>query len=72
MAKKQWSDFTKGQQRAIIVGATVEFIMTSIAIVDLVRRPASEIRGPRGLWLLGVWVQPIGPIAYLALGRKKP
>jgi hypothetical protein len=44
---------------------------TATALVDLARRPASQIRGPKPLWLLGCFVQPVGPLAYLALGRRK-
>jgi hypothetical protein len=28
------------------------------------------LRGPKQLWLVGCFVQPVGPIAYLALGRR--
>jgi hypothetical protein len=28
------------------------------------------VRGPKGLWALGCFVQPVGPIAYLTLGRR--
>jgi len=70
MAKKQWSDFTKNQQRAIIAAGTVELVLTSIALVDLASRKSAQIRGPKALWLLGVFIQPVGPIAYLSFGRR--
>ena len=70
MAKKKWSDLSPAQQRLVVVGAAVEAVLTTIALVDLVRRPASSVRGPKVLWALGCFVQPVGPIAYLAVGRK--
>jgi hypothetical protein len=69
--KKQWSDLSGPQRTAIVVGATVEIVVTTIAFVDLVRRPRAQVRGPKALWMMGLFVQPVGPVAYLALGRRK-
>jgi hypothetical protein len=69
-AKKRWSDFSQGQRAAILVGTAIEVVLTTVALADLVRRPRAQVRGPKPLWLLGCVVQPIGPIAYLALGRR--
>ena len=68
--KKQWSDFSGGQRAAIIVAAAIEVVLTSVALADLARRPRAQVRGPKTLWVLGCVVQPLGPIAYLALGRR--
>jgi hypothetical protein len=69
-AKKTWDDFTPAQRRAIIVGAAVEVVLTTVALTDLARRPPALVRGPKPLWIAGCVVQPIGPIAYLVLGRR--
>jgi hypothetical protein len=50
--------------------APVEIILTSIAAVDLARRPRQQIRGPKPLWWLGILIQPFGPVAYLGWGRR--
>jgi hypothetical protein len=71
MAKRQWSDLSTGQQRAIIVSAAVEVVLTTVAVSDLVRRPASQVRGPKMLWLLSFVVQPFGPLAYFSVGRRR-
>lgn len=60
-----------GQRAAIVAGAAVELVLTTTALVDLARRPASQVRGSKALWALGCFVQPVGPVAYLALGRKR-
>jgi hypothetical protein len=67
---RKWSDLSEGQRRAIIVGTAVEVILTTVALVDLARRPRAQVRGPKALWALGCAVQPVGPIAYLAFGRR--
>ena len=68
--KKKWSDLTPTQQKAIIAGGAVEVIVTALALRDLARRPASEVRGRKSLWVLSFVVQPFGPLAYLLRGRR--
>ena len=68
--KKKWSDLTPTQQKAIIAGGAVEVVLTTIALRDLARRPASEVRGRKWQWVLAFVVQPVGPISYLLAGRK--
>lgn len=70
MAKRQWSDLTLKQQRAIIVAGAVEVVVTALAFKDLVRRPSLQLRGSKALWLLSFVVQPLGPLAYFAIGRR--
>jgi Phospholipase_D-nuclease N-terminal len=72
MAKKQrWSELSFERRVAIVVGAVVELVLTSIALRDLAKRPSREVRGPKVLWFLGCFVQPIGPILYLRAGRRR-
>ncbi|HEY5183918.1 MAG TPA: PLD nuclease N-terminal domain-containing protein [Actinomycetes bacterium] len=68
---RRWSELSGTQRSAILVAASIELALTATALVDLVRRPAAEVHGPKGLWALGVFVQPIGPIAYLTCGRHR-
>jgi hypothetical protein len=70
MAKKQWSDLTASQKRAVYVGGAIESVVTAAALRDLLRRPSSEIRGPKLAWVLAFFVQPFGPIAYFTVGRS--
>ena len=70
MSSTKWEDLTQRQKTAIVIGATVEVVLTGVALVDLAKRPAEGVRGPKVLWALGCFVQPVGPIAYLAVGRR--
>lgn len=70
MAKKSWDELSGSQKALILTGISIELALTATALVDLVRRPRAQVRGPKGLWALGLVVQPVGPIAYLALGRR--
>jgi hypothetical protein len=71
MAKKSWSEYSPAARAAIVVGAVVEMVMTTIALRDLTRRSAAEVRGPKMLWRLGLLVQPVGSPLYLLLGRRR-
>ena len=70
--KKKWKDFTPRQRVAIVVAASVEVGLSAVALVDLARRPAVMVRGPKPIWIAGCVVQPFGPIAYLVFGRRAP
>lgn len=71
MSTRRWSDLSTQQRTAIVVVGAVEVVLTTVALVDLARRPRELVRGPKALWALGSFVQPVGPIAYLALGRRR-
>jgi hypothetical protein len=68
--KKGWRDLTPAQRRAIVVGGVVEMAMTAVVLRDLARRPREQVRGPKAAWVASCVVQPFGPLAYLAFGRR--
>jgi hypothetical protein len=70
VAKKTWADMSPTQKRVIGVAGAVEAVLTLAALRDLGRRPAADVRGPKAAWRLAVFVQPVGPIAYFAVGRR--
>lgn len=67
---RSWSDLSTTQHRMVYLAGAIEALLTTRAARDLARRPASAVRGPRLAWALSLVVQPVGPIAYLALGRR--
>ncbi len=69
--KKKWADLSPTQQKVIIVSGIVEVALTAYCLRDLARRPADQVRGPKALWAPAMSVQPFGPLAYLALGRRE-
>jgi phospholipase D-like protein len=70
VAKKKWSEFSTLQKRLVYVGGALEAVTTLTVLRDLKRRPADQVRGPKAAWLLACVVQPVGPLAYLAVGRR--
>lgn len=69
MAKK-WSELSGSQRRAIAFLGAVEAVLTTVAVIDLVRRPREQVRGSKVLWGLAIFVQPVGPVVYLLAGRR--
>ena len=68
--KKRWSELPPRTRAAIVAGGVAEVVVTSIALRDLVRRPAALVRGPKLLWGPLLFVQPIGSPLYLIAGRR--
>ena len=68
--RPRWDELPRWQQAGIVAVSAVEIVLTTMAVIDLVRRPREQVRGPKTLWALSLTVQPFGPIAYLALARR--
>jgi hypothetical protein len=71
MQHKRWDELSSEQQTSIVVGSIIEVVLTTAALIDLARRPAELVRGPKWVWAAGAFVQPVGPVAYFAFGRRK-
>jgi hypothetical protein len=72
--KKRWKDLPQNQRRMIIVGVVLEGIVKLLALRDLKRRPADEVRGPKWLWGSVIAVANsagLVPAAYFLLGRRR-
>ena len=41
--KKRSSDFSEGQQAALLVGTAIEVLLTAVALADLVRSPCAQL-----------------------------
>jgi hypothetical protein len=68
--KKKWGELSSAQRSAIVVGGALELVVTVVTLRDLARRPSSGVRGPKPLWVMACGVQPVGPLAYWAVGRR--
>ncbi len=44
-AKRQWSDLSESTRKLLITAAVAETILKVAALIDIKRRPASQIRG---------------------------
>lgn len=71
MAKRNWNELTPAQRRAIAVAGFLQFVLQAVALRDLKRRDDAAVRGSKRLWRLLSFVNYVGPIAYLTVGRKR-
>ena len=74
-ARRQWSELSERTRRLLAIAAVAEGILKLAALVDIKRRPASQIRGPKWLWATVVAVvgsAGVLPISYFVLGRRPP
>lgn len=70
MGNRKWSELTPAQKTLMLTLVSVEVSLTATALFDLVRRPAEQVHGRKGVWALALFVQPVGPVAYLWTHRK--
>ena len=71
LADKKWSDLSAGQRNTIKVLALAELVLKIAMLIDIKRRPASQIRGPKRLWRAAAVVNTIGPVSYFTFGRRR-
>jgi hypothetical protein len=73
-ARKQWSDLSERSRGLIIAAAVAEGCLKVAALVDIKRRPASQIRGRKWIWaVVVVIVNSFGaaPLSYFIFGRRR-
>ncbi|MGN2635940.1 hypothetical protein ACTD5D_07045 [Nocardia takedensis] len=74
MARKRWSDLSPGSRRFIVVATALDSIAKAVALADLRRRPAEQVKGSKRVWATAITVvNSVGvlPLAYFALGRRR-
>jgi hypothetical protein len=68
---RRWHELSSREQTLVLALASIEVSLTATAAVDLYRRPAERLRGRKALWWPAILIQPVGPIAYLVVGRRR-
>jgi hypothetical protein len=70
---KRWQDLGQVQRRAIVGVAVAETVLKAAMLIDLKRRRANEVRGPRWLWAASALTNSAGvvPAAYFVFGRVR-
>ena len=70
-AARRWEGLSRAQRRSIVVATVVQLSLLVAALLDLRRRPEADIRGSKRAWTAGVFVNWIGPVAYVVYGRRR-
>ena len=74
-ARRQWSDLSRRTRRMLVTAAVAEGMLKLAALIDIKRRPASQIRGRKWMWaapIATVGSAGVLPISYFVLGRRHP
>jgi hypothetical protein len=72
---RRWRDLSEGRRKAIIAAAIGEGVLKTAVLIDIRRRPASQIRGSKRMWIIAAVLvnsAGVGPLSYFAFGRRRP
>jgi hypothetical protein len=72
--REQWSDLSERTRRLLTIAAVAEGILKLAALIDLKRRPATLICGPKWMWATVVAVVSSAgavPLSYFVVGRRQ-
>lgn len=67
--KKGWNDLSVVSRWRIVILGIIQLGLQFVALRDIVKRPATNVRGSKGAWAAASFINFLGPIAYLAVGR---
>lgn len=69
----QRNDLSPRTRRILIAAAAAEAGLKAAALLDMRRRPASQIRGPKRAWAWAMVVNSAGliPISYFVVGIRR-
>jgi hypothetical protein len=65
------AELSDRQRTLLLMAAAAELSLKIAALIDIKRRPADRIRGPKALWRAAMAVNLLGPLSYFAIGRKR-
>jgi hypothetical protein len=72
-ARRHWSDLSERTRKLLLAAAVSDGILKIAALIDIKRRPASQIRGRKWMWAAVVAVANSAgavPISYFVFGRR--
>jgi hypothetical protein len=70
---RRWSNLSDRNRKVIIAAAVGEAILKTAVLIDIRRRPASQIRGSKRMWIIAAVVvnsAGLGSLSYFAFGRR--
>jgi hypothetical protein len=71
----RWGELSERNRKVIIVAAIGEAVLKTAVLIDIRRRPASQIRGSKRMWIVAAVLvnsAGVGPLSYFAFGRRRP
>ena len=71
--RRRWSELSEETRKRIIVVGVAEAILKAAMLLDLRRRPATQVRGSKKVWAASALVNSAGvvPVSYFVFGRRR-
>jgi hypothetical protein len=72
--RKRFGELSPRTRKLIIAAGVAEAGLKAVALMDIRHRPASQVRGPKWLWVAALaLVGSFGvlPLSYFAFGRRQ-
>lgn len=71
---RRWGDLSPRTRKLVVFAGIAEALLKVAVVVDLRRRPATEIRGRKQIWAASMLLNSFGivPLLYFAFGRRPP
>ena len=66
---KSWNELSVVSRWRIAILGITQLTLQFVALRDLVKRPAAEVRGAKSAWAAASFINFLGPVAYLVFGR---
>jgi hypothetical protein len=70
---RHWSDLSARNRKLIIAAGATEAVLKTAVLIDISRRPASELRGSKPMWIVAAVLvnsAGLGSISYFLFGRR--
>ncbi|RNE49176.1 PLDc N-terminal domain-containing protein [Corynebacterium alimapuense] len=67
---KSCSNASCGQKAGLAALTIADVVAKTAVLIDIYRRPAEDIRGPKWVWVLAQALNGVGPASYWMFGRK--
>jgi uncharacterized membrane protein len=68
--RKQWKNLSLPQKIGAVLAVFVQVSLLVAALVDIRRRPAEQVRGPKWAWAMAAFINYFGPLSYFLFGRR--
>jgi len=71
---RRWGDLSERSRKVIIAAAIGEAVLKTAVLIEIRRRPASQIRGSKRMWIIAAVLvnsAGVGPLSYFAFGRRR-
>ena len=71
---RRWSDLSDRSRKLIMAAAIAEAMLKAAVLVDIRRRPASQIRGSKRMCIIAAVLvnsAGVGSLSYFAFGRRR-